>query len=107
MLNTIDAVSDSLRYLAKQGYRGFDCRPGSLEKLAEWGAVPQPRFQTLKEIQLDLGDCQRCRLAKSRKNIVFGAGSPKAKILFIGEGPGFEEDQQGEFCDKIGENGAT
>ena len=43
-----------------------------------------------------MGDCQRCRLAKDRKNIVFGSGSPSAKLLFVGEGPGFEEDQQGE-----------
>jgi DNA polymerase len=45
---------------------------------------------------LDLGDCQRCKLARDRKNIVFGAGSSSAKIIFVGEGPGFEEDQQGE-----------
>jgi uracil-DNA glycosylase len=96
MLNTIDAVGDSLRYLAKHGHRGFDCRPGSLEKLKHWGAAPQTLFETLKEIRLDLGDCQRCRLAKNRKNIVFGSGSAKAKIIFVGEGPGFEEDQQGE-----------
>jgi len=50
----------------------------------------------LQDIRLDLGDCQRCRLAKDRKNIVFGAGNSAAKLVFVGEGPGFEEDQQGE-----------
>ncbi len=42
-----------------------------------------------------LGDCQRCGLCKERKNIVFGAGSPYADIMFIGEGPGRDEDEQG------------
>jgi DNA polymerase len=96
LLDTIDALGDFFRYLAKQGYRGFDCPPGSLEKLANWGGAPQPRVETLKEIRLDLGDCQRCRLAENRRHIVFGTGSPMAKIVFVGEGPGFEEDQQGQ-----------
>jgi len=64
--------------------------------MADWGAALQPLSETLKEIRSDLGDCQRCGLARHRKNIVFGFGSPKAKLVFIGEGPGFEEDRQGE-----------
>jgi DNA polymerase len=93
---TIDALKHTLQGLAEKGHRGFECSAGSLEKLAEWGAVPQLLCETLQHICLDLGDCQRCRLARGRKNIVFGAGSSSAKILFVGEGPGFEEDQQGE-----------
>ena len=93
---TIDALKHTLQDLAKKGHRGFDCSAGSLEKLAEWGAAPQLLCETLQHIRLDLGDCQRCRLARGRKNIVFGAGSASAKILFVGEGPGFEEDKQGE-----------
>ena len=42
-----------------------------------------------------MGDCQRCRLSEKRRNIVFGDGAPGAKLVFVGEGPGFEEDQQG------------
>jgi len=64
--------------------------------MADWGAALQPLSETLKEIRSDLGDCQRCRLAGHRKNIVFGSGSPQAKLVFVGEGPGFEEDRQGE-----------
>jgi DNA polymerase len=93
---TIDALRHTLQDLAEKGHRGFDCSAGSLEKLAEWGAAPQLICETLQHIRLDLGDCQRCRLARDRKNIVFGAGSSSAKIVFVGEGPGFEEDQQGE-----------
>jgi uracil-DNA glycosylase family 4 len=93
---TIDALKHTLRDLAEKGHLGFDCSAGSLEKLAEWGAAPQLHCETLQHIREDLGDCQRCRLARDRKNIVFGAGSSSAKIVFVGEGPGFEEDQQGE-----------
>jgi uracil-DNA glycosylase family 4 len=93
---TIDALKHTLLNLVEKGHRGFDCSAGSLEKLADWGTAPQLLCETLQHIRLDLGDCQRCRLARDRKNIVFGAGSSSAKIVFVGEGPGFDEDQQGE-----------
>ena len=93
---TIDALKHTVKDLAAKGHGGFDCSAGSLAKLAEWGAAPQLLSETLRDIRLDLGDCQRCRLAMDRKNIVFGAGSSSAKVVFIGEGPGFEEDQQGK-----------
>jgi DNA polymerase len=51
--------------------------------------------QTLEEIREEIGDCTHCKLHTGRKNIVFGEGNPKAVIVFVGEGPGFEEDQQG------------
>jgi DNA polymerase len=49
----------------------------------------------LRAIREDLGDCQRCRLAGTRKHIVFGQGNPDARLMFVGEGPGGEEDEQG------------
>jgi uracil-DNA glycosylase len=51
--------------------------------------------ETLGQIREDLGDCQRCKLAKGRKHIVFGQGNPHAELVFIGEGPGADEDEQG------------
>ena len=96
IIKTIDALKHTLQDLAEKGHRGFDCSAGSLEKIAAWGAAPQLLCEILQDIRLDLGDCQRCRLAKDRKNIVFGFGSSSAKLVFVGEGPGFEEDQQGE-----------
>ena len=47
-------------------------------------------------VREQLGDCQRCRLAGGRSQIVFGVGNPEAKLVFVGEGPGGEEDRQGE-----------
>jgi uracil-DNA glycosylase family 4 len=58
-------------------------------------AVPRREQETLADILADLGDCQRCKLAPHRKNIVFGQGSAEAELVFIGEGPGAEEDVQG------------
>jgi uracil-DNA glycosylase family 4 len=51
---------------------------------------------TLEKIREDIGDCTRCKLHKARTNIVFGVGNPKAQLVFIGEGPGRDEDAQGE-----------
>ncbi len=51
---------------------------------------------TLLQIRADLGDCRRCKLAPGRKNLVFGVGNPSAELVFVGEGPGSEEDLRGE-----------
>jgi len=58
-------------------------RPSSLDKET-----------ALKSLRNEIGDCQRCRLSKERKNIVFGEGNPEAELMFIGEGPGRDEDIQ-------------
>jgi uracil-DNA glycosylase family 4 len=50
---------------------------------------------TLERIREDLGDCTRCRLHKQRNKIVFGAGNLRAELVFVGEGPGHDEDIQG------------
>lgn len=50
---------------------------------------------TLIKIESDLDNCQRCSLASGRSNLVFGAGNPNAELVFIGEGPGEEEDRRG------------
>jgi uracil-DNA glycosylase family 4 len=59
----------------------------------------------LRIIREDLGDCTRCRLHKQgRKQIVFGVGNPEADLMFIGEAPGADEDQQGEpFVGRAGQ----
>jgi uracil-DNA glycosylase len=49
----------------------------------------------LDEVRRALGDCKRCKLCSGRKNIVFGVGNPKARLVFVGEGPGADEDTQG------------
>jgi len=55
----------------------------------------QPSGESLEAIRTDLGDCRRCKLCSGRTNIVFGSGSSQAKLVFVGEGPGADEDAQG------------
>jgi DNA polymerase len=63
----------------------------------------QPK-KTLDEIRRELGECTRCRLSQNRTNIVFGEGNPEASIVFVGEGPGADEDAQGRpFVGKAGQ----
>lgn len=65
---------------------------------------PVGKAMTLGEVQEEIGDCKRCKLHNGRTNIVFGAGNPKADLIFVGDGPGAEEDQQGEpFVGKAGQ----
>jgi uracil-DNA glycosylase family 4 len=51
--------------------------------------------ETLEQVRTDLGDCTRCKLAPTRRNIVFGSGNPRAELMFVGEAPGADEDAQG------------
>jgi uracil-DNA glycosylase len=51
---------------------------------------------TLEAIREEMGDCRRCKLWQSRTRLVFGVGNPQARLMFIGEAPGAEEDKQGE-----------
>ncbi len=57
--------------------------------------APPASFTTLDEVRSHLGPCTRCKLCKARKTIVFGVGNPRAELVFVGEGPGEEEDKQG------------
>ena len=54
-----------------------------------------PSGDTLDKIRADIGDCTRCRLHAGRHSIVFGSGNSQAKLVFVGEGPGADEDKQG------------
>jgi len=91
----VETIHNTLRFLSEAGCQGFDCSRESLETIETWGnrAVMN---ETLEDIRAALGDCRRCRLYDGRNNIVFGVGNPHARLVFVGEGPGFEEDKRGE-----------
>ena len=66
--------------------------------------IIQDKPAALKAIRADIGDCTRCRLHKGRTNLVFGVGNPNAELMFVGEGPGADEDAQGEpFVGRAGQ----
>jgi DNA polymerase len=58
-------------------------------------AIDRVENDTLERIREDLGECTRCRLHLQRNKIVFGTGNPRAELVFVGEGPGHDEDVQG------------
>jgi len=65
---------------------------------------PDSKGEKLKKLRDEIGDCKLCRLHKTRTHLVFGVGNPDAKLMFIGEGPGRDEDLQGEpFVGKAGQ----
>ncbi len=55
----------------------------------------EPAHDNLLKILEDIGECKRCRLHEGRNRLVFGSGSERAKLVFVGEGPGADEDAQG------------
>jgi DNA polymerase len=60
--------------------------------------------KTLEELRAAIGECRRCKLCTGRTHVVFGVGNPRAKLMFIGEGPGRDEDLQGEpFVGRAGQ----
>ena len=65
---------------------------------------PADRAAALQLIRDDIGDCTRCELHKGRNKLVFGDGDPAARLMFVGEGPGADEDEQGlPFVGKAGQ----
>ena len=85
-----DALVHVLRFYEALG---FDRLPLSLPESGAGSA--EDKAEALERLRHSLGDCQRCKLAHGRTNIVFGEGNPAAEIMFIGEGPGRDEDAQG------------
>ncbi|HZF40020.1 MAG TPA: uracil-DNA glycosylase [Blastocatellia bacterium] len=67
-------------------------------------AETQYSNETLEDIRRDLGDCRRCKLFSTRANIVFGEGAAKAELMFVGEGPGADENATGRpFVGRAGQ----
>jgi uracil-DNA glycosylase family 4 len=78
--------------------------PRSIFELPPVRPVAESERKTLDEVRRELGDCSRCKLCAGRRNIVFGVGNPRAQLVFVGEGPGAEEDAQGiPFVGKAGQ----
>jgi len=89
------SLQDFLLYQKEQGVEGLPVKSDQ----------PAPgKVQLLEEIKKELGDCKRCKLHRYRRNIVFGSGNPEAQLVFVGEGPGGDEDIQGKpFVGRAGQ----
>jgi uracil-DNA glycosylase len=114
-------LSDHLQYFAEIGVAGVSRDPKwrtraaqsvpgtNRDSAAQSQSVPgtnRDSLESLSDIQTDIGvDCRRCKLCSlGRTQIVFGKGHPKARLMFVGEAPGQEEDERGEpFVGKSGQ----
>jgi uracil-DNA glycosylase family 4 len=120
-----------LRYYEELGVAGFsrdpqwrvrsgapaaadaDAPPPAPGAMPEEPAAPAPSVGApalvdgagrLRVIRDEIGDCRRCKLHSGRTNLVFGVGNPEAQLMFVGEGPGADEDEQGEpFVGRAGQ----
>ncbi len=82
----------------------FQPRVPKLAEPTQKSAAAESHAQTLAEVRAELGDCRRCRLCEKRREIVFGEGATDARVMFVGEGPGEEEDKTGRpFVGRAGE----
>jgi uracil-DNA glycosylase len=92
---------------------GFPLAAGGGPAAAEPRTASAPRVvapaetviaPSLEAIREDIGDCRRCKLCERRTQIVFGVGNPRAEVMFVGEGPGEDEDRKGEpFVGRAGQ----
>jgi uracil-DNA glycosylase family 4 len=93
-----------LRYLRDMGIKALPSCEGQSDMTFHRSSPLQSTASTLDEIRKELGDCMRCKLHRTRRTLVFGEGNGKAKLMLIGEGPGFDEDLQGRpFVGKAGQ----
>jgi uracil-DNA glycosylase len=93
-----------LEYLREMGIEGLPVAERTAQKNSPDSPPARPSVGTLEEIRRELGDCRRCKLHSTRRTIVFGEGNPGATLMFVGEGPGHDEDIQGRpFVGKAGQ----
>jgi len=86
ILNIVGLLKTNLEYQRALGIRHIQLAEQSM----------QVHSIQLEDVRRELGDCRRCKLHATRKNIVFGAGNQRSHIVFVGEAPGRDEDVQGK-----------
>lgn len=130
----MDSISDYLEQLKEEGFEGVPFQPPAQSAAAPAqpasAVAPAPaatpathhvktpadggelfsiypgleKTESLEALREFIGDCTRCKLAPGRTNLVFGVGDPKARLMFVGEGPGADEDERGEpFVGRAGQ----
>lgn len=83
-----ELISITRKFLEQERNRGIE------EFMQHW-EEKKAESGTLDDLARRIKDCQKCKLGRTRTNLVFGVGNPKAELMFVGEGPGFDEDRLG------------
>ncbi len=97
--NWIESARAFLAYQVNQGFTEI-----LLPKVEARTLPVGDKRESLEDIGEDLGECTRCPLHEGRRSIVFGEGNPQARLMFVGEGPGADEDRQGRpFVGRAGQ----
>lgn len=97
----VEAYALTRRFIKQQIDLGFDQLYLSKEKVKSSAESPS---QKLESFHRKIGNCQECHLHQNRTNLVFGTGNPQARLMFVGEAPGREEDLQGKpFVGRAGQ----
>ena len=125
----VATIRDYVEQLREEGMEGLPASPPSAARSAPIASAPVggsapassktdaalvpelfskypglEKSSTLHELRKFIGDCRRCKLAPRRINLVFGVGNPNAELMFVGEGPGADEDARGEpFVGRAGQ----
>jgi len=107
----VAALTELRAYLSWVSERGdrmvaFAPRPASAEPAPPAGTHMTRKLPvvSLESVREEIGECTRCKLHKGRTNLVFGVGNPRARLMFVGEAPGEDEDKKGEpFVGKAGQ----
>jgi uracil-DNA glycosylase len=101
-------LAEHLRFYSELGVTGLSRDPAWRQRSGDDKpeGLSNTSAETLQDIKTEIGpDCPRCKLCSlGRRQVVFGVGSPSARLMFVGEGPGEEEDKQGEpFVGRAGQ----
>jgi uracil-DNA glycosylase len=87
-----------------RGVTTYSAAPAPAPERGRQTSISKLPIVSLHDVRAQIGECVRCKLHKGRHNIVFGVGDPKARLMFVGEAPGEDEDLKGEpFVGKAGQ----
>ena len=104
VIELIEDLKSYLEYLKGMGIEFLPKATGPVTQTPLSSSESLAFSSTLKDIRQEMEGCKRCKLHRTRKSLVFGEGNEKAILMFIGEGPGYDEDIQGRpFVGKAGQ----
>lgn len=89
-----DPARSARQYLEVE--RSFGASEISMPLKAQSAGRPSGKKEALEALKKKFSDCTLCALSQTRTKLVFGSGNPEARLMFVGEAPGFDEDKQGE-----------